>query len=104
MATSMHRLQISLPHDHVRFLAEQAHRRGVSMAEIVRGIIRRELKAAPAQARDSLWEIAGLGEDQGPLLQEIPVSERPDLYVAEASSGVYSRDKKAHSRTNRRRR
>jgi hypothetical protein len=32
-----------------------------------------------------LWEIAGIAEDQGPLIEEVPVSEQPDLYLAEAA-------------------
>ena len=83
MSTSMHRLQISLPRWQVQFLTECARRNKVSMAEILRQMIQRESEAAPTQAStDSLLELAGLAEDTAPLLNDIPVSERPDLYLA----------------------
>jgi len=85
MSTSMHRLQISLPQSQVRFLAERARRDGVSIAEVIRQLIRREEEAAPARSIDSLWEIVGMIDEDQPLIDGIPVSEQPDLYLAEAS-------------------
>ena len=87
MSTSMHRLQISLPRWQVQFLTERARRNKVSLAEILRQMIERESEAAPTQASmDSLLEMAGLAEDNAPLLDDIPVSERPDLYLAALAS------------------
>jgi hypothetical protein len=82
MPTNMHRLQISLPEWQTDFLAAQARREGVSMAEVVRRLIQREAEAAhrPVET-SSLWDIAGIGEDPGPLIQDVPVSENPELYL-----------------------
>ncbi|MFL6193678.1 MAG: ribbon-helix-helix protein, CopG family [Thermoanaerobaculia bacterium] len=82
MSTNMHRLQISLPEWQTDFLAAQARREGVSMAEVVRRLIQREAETArrPVET-SSLWDIAGIGEDQGPLIQNVPVSENPELYL-----------------------
>jgi hypothetical protein len=82
MATTMHRLQISLPETHAEFLAEQARSHGVSMAEVVRQLIQREVEtASEKRGAASLWEIAGIAEDHGPLIDEVPVSEAPELYL-----------------------
>lgn len=83
MATKMHRLQISLPHEQARFLEERARLDGVSMAEVVRRLIRREAEAARSPGTvDGLWDIAGIAEDRGPLIDGVAVSENPDLYLA----------------------
>ena len=81
MATSMHRLQISLPRWQARFLAERARRDGVSIAEWVRQLVRRESAEPRGDARESFMRLAGIAEDRGPLLQGTPVSEDPDLYL-----------------------
>jgi len=87
MSTLLHRLQISLPRWQVQFLTERAQRDKVSLAEVIRQMIQREASAMPTQASvDSLMEIAGLAEDRAPLVEGIPVSERPDLYLAQLSS------------------
>jgi hypothetical protein len=39
MTTSMHRLQISLPEQQIRYLTERARREGLSMAEVIRRLI-----------------------------------------------------------------
>jgi len=82
MSTSMHRLQISLPESQTDFLAAQARKEGVSMAEVVRRLIQREVETAhhPAETA-SLWDIAGIAEDHAPLIQDVPVSENPELYL-----------------------
>ena len=79
----MHRLQISLPQEQVRFLSERARRDGVSIAEVIRRLVRREEDAAPGRSADSIWEIVGISEEREPLINDTPVSERPDLYIAE---------------------
>lgn len=81
MGTNMHRLQISLPQWEMQFLEERARRDGHSIAEVVRQLIQREAAATPSGS-DSLWEIVGIGVDQGELIRDVPVSERPDLYLA----------------------
>lgn len=86
MGTSMHRLQVSLPPWQVQFLAERAEKEGVSIAEIIRRLIQNEAESSLMQtSTESLWAIAGIAEDHGPLLGDIPVSERPDLYLAAAA-------------------
>lgn len=85
MSTTMHRLQISLPEWQTQFLAERARRDGISIAEVVRRLVRREADAAAsARTTDSLWEIAGIARDDGPLLDDVAVSEDPDRYLAAA--------------------
>ncbi len=82
MATTMHRLQISLPEWQAQYLAERARRDGVSIAEIVRRLVKRESEtSADPNSTESLWEIAGLAEDHGPLVDDTPVSESPELYL-----------------------
>jgi hypothetical protein len=85
MSTTMHRLQISLPEWQTDFLAAQARKEGVSMAEVVRRLIQREAETAhhPAETA-SLWDIAGIAEDHVPLIQGVPVSENPELYLTTA--------------------
>jgi hypothetical protein len=78
----MNRLQISLPEWQVRFLAELAERDGVSMAEVVRRLIQREAAAAAPTGAETIWDVAGIAEDHGPLIQGTAVSERPELYLA----------------------
>jgi hypothetical protein len=56
------------------------------MAEVIRRLVEAEAEAAAeAGTPESLWEIAGIAEDQGPLIEGVPVSERPELYLAEAA-------------------
>ena len=81
MGTNMHRLQISLPQWEMQFLEERAQRDGHSIAEVVRQLIQREAAAAQSGS-DSVWEIAGIAADEGALIHGVPVSERPDLYLA----------------------
>ena len=98
MATSMHRLQVSLPEWQVQFLTARARRDGVSIAEVIRQLVEREAATPASDAgTDSLWEIVGLAEDHGPLVYGIPVSERPDLYLAEQTA-PYAKDKRRASR------
>ena len=86
MATSMHRLQISLPKSQMQYLARRARREGASVAELIRRMIQREAEAARSAGVDSLWEIVGIGVETEPLISGIPVSERPDLYLAEIAA------------------
>ena len=89
MATTMHRLQISLPESQAEFLAERARRHGMSMAEVIRQLIQREVETvSEKRGAASLWEIAGIAEDHGPLIDEVPVSEAPERYLL----GLRSRD------------
>ncbi|HEX9940895.1 MAG TPA: hypothetical protein VGG03_02665 [Thermoanaerobaculia bacterium] len=82
MPTTMHRLQISLTEWQTEFLAEQARRHRMSMAEVVRRLIEREAKAATQERETaSIWDIAGIAEDHGPLIEGVPVSEKPELYL-----------------------
>jgi len=101
MATKMHRLQISLPQRQARFLGERARLDGVSMAEVVRRLIEREAAcAAPCASIEGLWEIAGIAEDHGPLIEGVAVSENPELYLTGATTG--SRVKPRSARRKRR--
>ncbi len=82
MVTSMHRLQISLPEWQVQFLSEQAKRDGISIAEAIRQMIRREAETVEEGSPETLWDIAGIIKSEGPLIGAIPVSEEPELYLA----------------------
>jgi hypothetical protein len=83
MATSMHRLQISLTEEQTEFLTRQAQRHRMSMAEVVRRLINREAEiAAKEDGTGSIWDIAGIAEDQGPLIDGVPVSEKPEVYLS----------------------
>ena len=87
MATTMHRLQISLPEWQAQYLAQRARREGVSIAAVIRRLVKRESEAAADhRSADTLWELAGLAEDHGPLLDGTPVSESPELYLTGAAS------------------
>ena len=86
MATSMHRLQISLPQWQVQFLRERARRDGVSLAEVIRQMIEDEADTSRGSNVDSLWDIAGIAEDHGPLIDDIAVSESPEKYLELADS------------------
>lgn len=84
MATTMHRLQISLPNWQHQFLVERARRDGVSVAEVIRLLIEREA-TSPAAGGATTWDISGIAEDHGPLIRRVPVSESPEAYLAEIS-------------------
>ena len=57
-------------------------RRERASIEVIRQMIQREADSPPACGVESLWEIVGLGQEREPLIGDIPVSERPDLYLA----------------------
>lgn len=85
MATTMHRLQVSLPEWQAQYLSERARKDGVSIAEVIRRLVERESRTeAEEPSADSLWELAGLAEDRGPILNDTPVSENPELYLTGA--------------------
>jgi hypothetical protein len=78
----MHRLQISLPEWLVEYLRERAARDRVSLAEVIRRLVQREMEMVREEADpESLWSIAGLAEDRTPLIEGVPVSESPELYL-----------------------
>ena len=60
MATTMHRLQISLPKSQMQYLNGRARRERASI-EVIRQMIQREADSPPACGVESLWEIVGLG-------------------------------------------
>ena len=67
MATSMHRLQISLPKQQLRYLADRARQDGVSMAEVIRRLL----------------EGAAEGKGHSPTEGSLAIAEaRPDYQVA----------------------
>ena len=59
----MHRTQISLEPEHYGFLATEARRLGVSMAEVVRRIL--EDRMRDARQRDPFADLVGAGEGDG---------------------------------------
>jgi hypothetical protein len=85
MSTTMHRLQISLPHSQRRYLSDRARREGISIAELIRRLVQRESEVHTPRSKNSLLEIVGIGKEPGSLINGIPVSEQPDLYLWESS-------------------
>jgi hypothetical protein len=82
MPTTMHRFQVSLPDWQFQLLKRWARREGVSIAELIRRLVSREAESSPKEPDgDALFELAGIAEDHGPLLDGIAVSERPELYL-----------------------
>ncbi len=89
MATTMHRLQISIPEWQAQYLASRARRDGVSIAEIIRRLVARESKAVDDESSaESLMQLAGLAEDHGELIHGKPVSESPELYLTGTATKV----------------
>lgn len=82
MATSMHRLQVCLPESQVQYLTHRAQREGVSIAELVRRLVEEATRSSNEEGTGSLWEIAGIGEEHEPLIHGIPVSRKPQIYLA----------------------
>lgn len=74
MTTSMHRLQISLPEQQVRYLTERGRREGLSMAEVIRRLIEREATAVD-------YRVSAGGEG-------ISVAERGESYMTAAGRGA----------------
>ena len=103
MATSMYRLQISLPHWQRQFLSARARRDGVSVAEVLRTLIEQEAQVTAGKAaRESFLELAGIGEDLHPLIAGRPVSEHPELYLTAHPHGS-GKTKRRRPRPRRRR-
>jgi hypothetical protein len=95
MGTALHRLQVSLSHAQVDYLAERARRDGVSLAEVVRRMVEREKSEERSRRHaDSLWNIAGIGEEGETLAEGQSVSEAVDLYLAAATLGVARRPRR----------
>jgi hypothetical protein len=72
----------------MHYLQERAQRDGSSAAEIIRQLIQREAESTAVTDEDieAALSVVGLGEDRGPLIDEIPVSQNPHLYLAELSA------------------
>jgi hypothetical protein len=81
VSTTMHRLQISLPQSQLRYLADRARREGISIAELIRRLVQRESEVLTPRSKNSLLEIVGIGKEPGSLIDGIPVSEQPDIYI-----------------------
>lgn len=77
----MHRLQLSLQEEQAQYLAMRAEREGVSMAEVVRRLLDDEARQDAMAGSDSIMDIVGLFTDELPLIDGIPVSDDPDLYL-----------------------
>ncbi len=85
----MHRFQMCLPHDLHQFLVRKAERDGVSVAEVIRRLVIRESADAPAAgAIEYALELVGMCSGPEPLRDDVPVSERPDMYLADAILSV----------------
>jgi len=81
----MHRLQVCLPHDLHQFLIRKAERDGVSVAEVIRRLVIREAEMTPAaDAAEYVLEMVGMCSGPEPLRHDVPVSECPELYLADA--------------------
>lgn len=99
----MYRLQISLSTWQVEFLKDRARRDGVSIAEVVRQLVQREVEHTRRQATaDSIWDIAGIGEDHKPLIENRVVSENTALYLGELSGPVAKTPSKRRAKKHKR--
>jgi hypothetical protein len=104
VSTSMHRLQISLPRSQVEYLTERARREGISIAELIRRLIHRDSELISKRSVDSVWSIVGISNDAEQLIDDIPVSEDPDLYLAEQAASYSGVTKKRNRKPGRKRR
>jgi hypothetical protein len=95
MSTTMHRLQISLMQSQLRYLADRASREGVSIAELIRRLVQRESEVITPRLKNNIVDIIGIGKDPGSLIDGVPVSEQPDLYIYEKSASYSSPAKKS---------
>jgi len=86
MATTMHRLQISLPARQYDYLRARAERESASLAEVIRRLLEREEAANNFSEEDvdAALSFAGSVAEERPLKDNLPVSENIDLYLLEA--------------------
>lgn len=77
----MYRLQLSLDADQAQYLAMLAEREGTSMAEVVRRMLDDKARQDAIAGSESLMDIVGLVTDELPLINGVPVSDDPDLYL-----------------------
>ncbi|MCG6939823.1 MAG: ribbon-helix-helix domain-containing protein [Thiohalocapsa sp.] len=61
----MHRTQISLEPEQYRRLGDEARRRGISLAALIRGLIDEHLDRSQPPADDPLDALIGIGEGSG---------------------------------------
>jgi hypothetical protein len=99
----MHRLQISLLQSQLRYLTDRACREGISIAELIRRLVQRESEVLTPRLKNNIMEIIGIGKDPGSLIDGIPVSEQPDLYIYEKSPSYSSPAKRSRKKGRARR-
>ena len=61
----MHRTQISLEPKQHRLLGDEARRRGLSLAALIRGLIDQHLQRGPSPSEDPLEDLVGIGNGGG---------------------------------------
>jgi len=61
----MHRTQISLEPEQYRRLGDEAHRRGISLAALIRSLIDEHLGRSQEPEEDPLEGLVGIGEGTG---------------------------------------
>jgi hypothetical protein len=61
----MHRTQVSLEPEQYRRLGDEARRRGISLAALIRGLIDEHLDRDQPPADDPLDALIGIGEGSG---------------------------------------
>lgn len=77
----MQRFQLSIRKEQAEYLASRAMREGVSRAEVVRRLLDVEARCDSPEGSGTILDIVGLFKDELPLIDGIPVSEDPDLYL-----------------------
>jgi hypothetical protein len=95
ISTLMPRLRISLPQSQMRYLADRARREGISIAEVLRRLVRRAAETISPREVESYRGIIGIGQELEPLIDNIPVSRQPDLYIAENAAPDFAPGEKA---------
>jgi len=80
---NLHRQQVLLAPRNVRYVSARVSREGLIMSEVIRQILD-EAEARDPVAIESVWSMVGIGTEHAALVDDLPVSENVDPYLAEA--------------------
>jgi hypothetical protein len=81
----MVQMQIAVSDEHYQYLHQRAQKRGASLDQLVSELIEADIAERQTQTDDPVIALIGAYHSDRPLIDNIPVSEDPDLYlIAEA--------------------
>lgn len=80
-------LHIALSDEHYQYLQQRAQKLGTSLDRVVSELIESELAEQQVQAEDMLLDMIGAYHSAYPLIDNIPPSEDPDLYLIAQTLG-----------------